>query len=66
MRPKGWVTPFEEEGDILDNYLARRKIDFESGADAYEAALWKMAKESPTGTYTIDSHAVNIFIEEEV
>lgn len=34
---------------------------FELGADAILAALFKMAKESPTGTFTIDSQTVTIY-----
>lgn len=33
---------------------------FEAGADAILDALFKMAKESPTGTFTIDSKVVII------
>lgn len=35
----------------------------EAGADAILTALWKMAKESPTGTFTFDTNTINIFSE---
>ena len=34
---------------------------YEAGADAILEALFKMAKESPTGTFVIDSNITNIF-----
>ena len=38
---------------------------FNAGADAYEAAIWKMAKESPTGIFTFDTNTINVFEEVE-
>ncbi len=37
-----------------------REHTYEAGADAYEEAIWKMAKESPTGTFTFDTHEINV------
>ena len=32
---------------------------YEAGADAMLREIWKMAKESPTGTFTFDTHVIN-------
>ena len=64
MRPKGWEdTKFyacmdltKGGGDYADIYDV-----FEAGADAILDAIWKMAKESPAGTFTFDTHEVNCF-----
>ena len=45
----------------LDRYLNR-----EAGADMILGALWKLAKESPTGIFTIDSRTINVFSDEEI
>ena len=33
-----------------------RRIDYEAGADAMLEAIWKLAKEAPTGTFIFDSN----------
>jgi len=48
-RPEGWV---KEYGD---------NSEYEDGADAILEALFKMAKQSPTGTFIIDSNVINIY-----
>ena len=61
-RPENWDNPYEPIGADLDKM--GRSIAFEAGADAMLEALFKMAKESPTGKFEIDSHVVNIFSKE--
>ena len=68
MRPDGWDVNelikdvprlCNSDGVVWDD--ARSKMCFEAGADAYEVAIWKMASESPTGTFTFDTNVVNVF-----
>ena len=41
--------------------VIKQDIDiYEAGADALFEALFKMAKESPTGTFTIDSNEITM------
>ena len=63
MRPEGFKNPHETvykpgENSAVD---VAEGIAYEAGADAYEAAIWKMAKESPTGTFTIDSNITQVY-----
>ena len=71
MRPEGFKNPHlyfgspHTEFDIIAN---GKHEAFEAGADAYEEGIWKMAKESPTGTFTFDTHTINcpsVYISEE-
>jgi len=39
-------------------------MNFEAGADAILKALWKLAEESPTKTFTLDANVVSIYREE--
>ena len=56
-RPEGWENPLtpqrlaEDHNDFEDVAQA-----YESGADAILAGIWKMAKESATGTFVFDTH----------
>ncbi len=44
------------------NDITTDRMDaFEAGADAMLEGLFKMAEESPTGTFVIDSRTVNIY-----
>jgi len=58
-RPEGWETtkrmalPIDE----VSRSVAWAN-GYEAGADAFLEAIWKMAKESPTGTFTFDTHEV--------
>ena len=66
MRPKGFKNPHDDFGADLTKMGLQ--IAFEAGADEYERCIWEMAKESPTGTFTFDTHVINcpsVFIEEE-
>ncbi len=63
-RPKDWDSN-EMHLDML-----RANIDdmdggafIEAGADAILEALYKLAEESPTKTFTIDSRVINIYRE---
>ena len=42
-----------------------REYTFEAGADAMLEAIWKMAKDSPTGTFIFDTNAINVFEAKE-
>ena len=65
-RPEGWQNPYEvishshihEDGKgvlTLSGVHGEPYNAFEDGADALLEALFKLAKESPTKTFTIDS-----------
>lgn len=64
-RPKGWIhgggLQDEVNGEEKDNYYTDV---YEAGADAMLKALYKLASESPTGTFIIDSKAQYIYSEE--
>lgn len=62
-RPSVWAkarTEFFEAHQRKNRWGKARQIDYEAGADAMLEAIWKMAKESPTGTFTFDTNTVNI------
>ena len=63
MRPEGWENPLEELTPVYwEGFLLKQGNDYkayEAGADAMLEGIWKMAKESPTGTFTFDTHQVN-------
>ena len=65
MRPPNWKNPYSLSGYLHpDNYdLANKTVydAFEAGADELWEGLWQMAKDSPTGTFTIDSREVYIY-----
>lgn len=62
-RPKDWEEILQETvnhtkyrpGVPISNWA------FEVGADALLKAIWKLAEKSPTGTFTFDSHTINIY-----
>ncbi len=56
-RPKGWETSFEEEGGILDTYYARRKMDYEAGADAMLEGL------RAESLYEVDGRGLSVLHE---
>ncbi len=65
-RPDDWKTEFdcsvcdvEPEGCPGCGSNA-----YEAGADAMLEALWRMAKESPTGTFTFDTDTINVYADE--
>ena len=67
-RPDEWIKQrniFFEMHQPKKPYYKTREIDYEAGADAILEAIWKRARESPTGTFTFDTHITNIFKEND-
>ncbi len=60
-RPKDWEKLGEHACSGDGCLECRDYTNKEAGADAILEAIWKMAKESPTGKFEIDSHIVNIY-----
>ena len=63
-RPGNWVkerNTYFEQNQPQKPYYKTRQRDYEAGADAMLEALFKLASESSTGTFVIDSKAVNIY-----
>ncbi len=71
-RPDGWPKcPCDEcDRKVVDGYgyfcnlaCGERTTWFnrEAGADAMYEAIWKMARESPTGTFAFGTNAINVF-----
>jgi len=58
-RPDGWRNCWNREREY-DGMSSDAEI-FEAGADAMLKALFEMAEKSPTGTFTFDSHVINIY-----
>ena len=54
-RPESWENDFEYKRALEGEYLLPSVV-FEAGADAMLAAIWKMARESCTGTFVFDTH----------
>ena len=51
-----------KDGTCTPNLIREaREHTFEAGADALLEAIWKLAKDSPTGTFTFDTNTINIF-----
>ena len=57
-RPDGWKDRKENALVATTDSLERalQAVSFETGADAILAAIWKMARESCTGTFVFDTH----------
>jgi len=66
-RADGWENPFCKicwwRHDRPKEYCERCNCIFEAGAHAMLKALWKMAEESPTKTFTIDSMVISIYAD---
>jgi len=72
-RPKNWENPYREFGMNIEERVTFRvltekeaiEVDkhevYEEGANAMIEALFKMAEESPTKTFIIDSRIINIY-----
>lgn len=69
-RPKDWKNPYTDyfmngkDNDILgsfDKFNKERGIIYENGANAILEVLFRLAKESPTGKFEIDSHVQTIY-----
>lgn len=67
-RPSGWENPYKinledwgvkpMQGDLI---IQPSQVEvFEAGASAMLESLFKLAKESPTGTFTLDSRPIHI------
>ena len=62
MRPDNWVkqrTIFFETHQKTNRWGQTRRLDYEAGADAILKAIWKMAKDSPAGTFIFDANTIN-------
>ena len=65
-KPKGWENPYTECNKSCKKlyngkpFSAVEEAAFEAGADAMLEAIWKLAKESPTGVFSFDTNAVNV------
>ena len=58
-RPEDGWDSYWDAWRLLPDSRTRRslnRVDFEAGADAIVAAIWKMARESATGTFVFDTH----------
>jgi len=69
-RPGGWLNPYLERHivrvrgiqHLVNTYPYGDNAEiYEAGADAMLEKLFKLADESPTGKFTIESASVNIF-----
>jgi len=60
-RSNNWENPFTKEHMNLSPDADIESSIYESGADAMLRALYKLAKESLTGLFYIDSKAQNIY-----
>ena len=61
---KEWVRQrniYFQRNNLPRPYYKIRQKDFEAGAAALLDALFKLAEESPTKTFTIDSGGINVF-----
>ncbi len=60
MRPEGFNNPYPKSGTAQPENIPWLLIHdiYEAGADEYERCIWKAAKESPTGTFTFDTHII--------
>ena len=55
-RPNDWENPYflkDVDGGHYNKYPEFEV--YEAGADAMLKAIWALAEESPTGTFTLDS-----------
>lgn len=60
-RPDGWPKLGEHPCGGKGCLECRDSANKEAGADALMEALFKLAKASPTGTFTIDSRNQSIY-----
>ena len=59
-RPKGYENPYNfVSGGAIPKYEIQSRC-FDEGADAMLETLFKLAKESPLGTFTIDSREITL------
>jgi len=64
-RPENYEEVFGEmlQSRYRDDMSIKEVSDI--GADAFYEAIWKMAKESPTGTFIFDTNTINIYFGKE-
>ncbi len=60
-RPENWEEIAKWTDPVGKGCTDRRY--FEAGADAILEAIWEMAEDSPTGTFTFDTNTINVFEE---
>ena len=64
-RSKDFKNPYPHAAPIKANEaFNERWTIFEAGADAILKAIWKMAEESPTKTFTFDKNHFHVYREE--
>ncbi len=61
-RPEDWFQGGglhdEVNGEYKENFMTNA---YETGADAILDAMWKLAEESPTKTFTIDANCKQVY-----
>ena len=67
-RPPNWGNIYNDAYrssiDVAPKFAIQagmQGLAFEAGADAILKALWKLAEESPTKTFTLDANVVSIY-----
>lgn len=63
-RPEGWDNPYNEKykrKPWTEWFQSDAEIAYEAGASAMLRAIWKLAKESPTGIFTFDSNFISAY-----
>ncbi len=75
-RPENWDTDKQKHLERADGFYPKVAICddgssesecrqmFEAGADAMLEAIWKLAEESPTKTFTFDKNHFHVYREE--
>ncbi len=66
-RRKGWKNPYAEYHNAFKGIFTVQDAEyeaFEAGADAMLKAIWKLAEESPTKTFTFDKNHFHVYREE--
>ncbi len=62
---KNFMSMRTKDGTSPEDVMRQDRRDiYEAGADAMLEALFKMAEESPTGTFHVSSRVINIFTNE--
>ncbi len=61
FRPIDWDETYESYRDLYKGVSRSEILIFEAGADAILDAMWKLAEESPTKTFTIDANCNQVY-----
>ncbi|KKK99322.1 hypothetical protein LCGC14_2633910 [marine sediment metagenome] len=64
-RPRDWKNKYLNTDGTWNFAIDTIDIAYEAGADAILAAIWKMAGDSPTGTFTFDTRRQHLLAWEE-